>query len=137
MVGARIDDDPTIVVEGLPLEGRVMETVRRLANFAGQIGQDGPLAISVSVLGLEGVQLTMPRWGSRPLRLPSLFLGNVAATSTAAVTPQQFRPLFDALWLGFGFDEGSTSFRDGVWQGDNSREAYEPVTIVGRGWGFR
>jgi hypothetical protein len=137
MVGARIDDDPTIIVEGFALEGRLMETARRFAKIFAQIGQDGPLAISVSLLGLEGVQLTMPRWGSRPLRVPGLFLGNVTAASSAAMTPQQFRPIFDALWLGCGFDEGSTSFQDGVWQGDGSRQAYEPVAIVGRAWDLR
>jgi hypothetical protein len=137
MVGARIDDDPTIMVEGFPLEGRLMEAARRFAKIFAQIGQDGPLAISVNMLGLEDVQLTLTRWVSRPLRMPSLFLGNVTAASSAAVTPQQFRPLFDALWLGCGFDEGSTSFRDGVWQGDGSGRVYEPVMIVGRAWDFR
>jgi hypothetical protein len=111
MVGARIDDDPTIMVEGFPLEARIIETARCFAKIFAQIGQDGPLAISVSLLGLENVQLTMPRWVSRPLRMPSLFLGDITAASSAAVTPQQFRPLFDALWLGCGFDEGSTSIR--------------------------
>jgi hypothetical protein len=137
MVGARIDDDPTIVVEGFQLEGRLMETARRFARIIAQIGQDGPLAISVNLLGLEDVQLTMPRWGSRPLRIQSLSLGNVTAASSAAVTPQQFRSIFDALWLGCGFDEGSISFRDGVWQGDGSRQAYEPAAIAGRAWDFR
>jgi hypothetical protein len=134
MVGARIDDDPTIMVEGFPLEGRLMEIARRLAKIFVQIGQDGPLAISVSLLGLEDVQLVMTRWGSRPLRMPSLFLGSVSASSSAAVTPQLLRRLFDALWLGFGFDEGSISFRDGIWQGDGSARDYEPLTIVGRAW---
>ena len=134
MVGARIDDDTTILVEGRPLEGRMVETATRLATIAAEIGLDGPLLLTASLHGLEDVQISNGRNVSRPLRIPSLFLGTIALPSTAGVTAVALRRLLDAFWLGFGFDEGSPSFQAGVWAGETAERIYEPATIAGRAW---
>jgi|SRR5579863_916720 len=70
MVGARIDDDPTILVEGRPLEGRIAEATRRMAAVATQVGLGGPLLVAASLHGLEDVQISNGRQASRPLRIP-------------------------------------------------------------------
>jgi len=132
MIGARIDDDRTILVDGYPLESRIAEVVLRSTEVLKLIGLDGPLVIAASLMALEDVQLATPRRVSRPLRILSLFLGQVEASSAAGVTPGILRPLFDAFWLSGGFDEGTPSFENGEWQGDAGGPLYEPVTFGGR-----
>ena len=134
MIAARIDDDTTILVEGCPLESRIVEAARRSASILKQVGLDGPLAIAASLQGLEDVQLSAPRKTSRPLRIPSMHLGQVGALSPAAVTPALLRPLLDAFWLGAGFDEGTPSFENAEWKGEAGGALYEPVTVAGRAW---
>ena len=134
MIGARIDDDRTIMVEGFPLEGRMVEISRRFTQVFDQIGLSGPVAINASLLGLEDVQFSTSRWASRPMKIPGLFLGNVGAASSTGVTPQLLRPLMDAFWLGSGFEDGSSSFQNGGWAGDDANVLYEPTTIGGRAW---
>jgi hypothetical protein len=134
MVGARIDDDRTIIVEGRPLEGRIVETAQRLALLADEIGLSGPLVISVSLLGLEDVQITTSQRASRALKIPSLFLGNLAVSGAVGITAKAFRPLFDGLWLGAGFDDGSPSFATESWEGEIAAHHYAPVVVAGRAW---
>jgi hypothetical protein len=134
MVGARIDDDRSILVEGRPLEGRIFETARRLAAVASKIGLDGPLIVSASLHGLEDVQLSTATRASRPLRIPGLFLGNLPVNGASAISGKALRPIFDAMWLGSGFDDGSPSFQTGEWQGESGDRLYEPATIGGRAW---
>jgi hypothetical protein len=134
MVGARIDDDRTILVEGKPLEGRIVEATMRMSAVAAEIGLDGPLLVWASLQGLEDVQMSNGRQASRPLRIPSLYLGTVALPSGEAVSGQALRKLFDALWLGCGFDDGSPSFSGEGWDGDTASKLYAPETIGGRAW---
>ncbi|CAN5500142.1 hypothetical protein BH10PSE12_BH10PSE12_08240 [soil metagenome] len=134
MVGTRIDDDRTILVEGRPLEGRIVETAIRLATIAAEIGLDGPMLLSAGLDGLEDVQMSNGRNASRPLRIESLFLGTIALPSSAAVTANALRKLFDALWLGCGFDEGSPTFQTATWEGEVAERLYAPATIGGRVW---
>lgn len=134
MIGARIADDRTILVDGFPLEGRLVEDARRFARIFASIGLSGPVAINASLLGLEDVQISTSRWISRPMKIPALFLGNIGATSLAGVTPHLLRPMMDSFWLGFGFEEGSSSFQGDGWAGDGGSALYDPATIGGRAW---
>lgn len=134
MIGARIDDDRTILVEGRPLEGRIVEATARMATIAAEIGLDGPFLVAASLHGLEDVQMSNGRQASRPLQLPSLYLGSVALPSAEAVSGIALRRVFDALWLGCGFDDGSPSFRGEGWDGDTAAKLYAPATIGGRAW---
>lgn len=133
MVGARIDDDTTIIVEGRALEGRLVEAAARCARILAEIGLDGALLLSASVHGLEDVQIMGSRRASRPLGLPSVFLGTVAVAHGEALTPARLRPLFDALWLGAGFEDGSPSFDNDEWAGTRMPSHYEPEVIGGSG----
>lgn len=134
MVGARIDDDRTILVEGRPLEGRIAEATTRMAAVAAEIDLGGPLLVAASLQGLEDIQISNGRQASRPLRIPSLYLGTVALPSGEAVSGHALRNLFDALWLGCGFDDGSPSFSGLGWEGDTASKLYAPETIGGRAW---
>jgi hypothetical protein len=134
MVGARIDDDRTILVEGRPLEGRIVESATRLATIAAEIGLDGPMLLTASLHGLEDVQMSNGHQASRPLRNQSLFLGTIALPSADGITATALRKLFDAFWLGCGFDDGSPSFQTGTWEGETAERLYAPATVSGRAW---
>lgn len=134
MVGARIDDDRTILVEGHPLEGRIVDALRRFSAIATEIGLDGPGAIAASLHGLEDVQLCSKSRASRPLQLPGISLGTATVPAISKATPEALRRLFDSLWLGCGFVDGSPSFVDGSWDGDASPRDYAPAVIDGRSW---
>lgn len=134
IVGARIDDDRTIIVEGRPLEGRIVELGKRLASIADELGLGGPMLLNAALHGLEDVQIMTSRQASRPLGIPGLFLGTVALPSMPGFTAEALRVLFDALWLGSGFDGGTPSFQGDGWEGDSAPVVYQPATIGGRAW---
>lgn len=134
MVGARVDDDRTILVEGRPLEGRIVESVRRMAAIAAQIGLGGPMLVAASLHGLKDVQMSNGRNASRLLQVPSLALGTVALPSVEAISGLALRGLFDTMWLGCGFDDGSPSFGGEGWDGEIALRLYAPETIGGRAW---
>ena len=52
-IGARIDDDPQIVVQGLELERLLVEAVDRVATLSARLGLSGPAVLTRSRLGEE------------------------------------------------------------------------------------
>lgn len=133
-VGARIDDDPTILVEAGPLEARVVETAERLAEIAAAIGLDGPLVIRAALHGVEDMQMMGGRKASRRLRVPAIALGMISVPSVSAVTVRALRPLLDALWLGSGFEDGSPSFVENISDADRKKALPAPIVVVFREW---
>ncbi|RUN76488.1 hypothetical protein EJC47_10980 [Sphingomonas sp. TF3] len=89
--------------------------------------------MEASLNGTEGVQLAAPRWLSRPLRLPGLPLGTVVLDA-GRTDPHVLRPLFDAAWLGSGFEDGTPSFAGQAWKGDTTPALYEPLVVRGSIW---
>jgi hypothetical protein len=51
-VGARIDDDPEILIDGRRLEASIVRTLERMAQIAGALGLDGP-ALAIIALALS------------------------------------------------------------------------------------
>lgn len=134
MVGARIDDDRTIIVNGLPLEGRIVELARRLSTVAAELGLDGTMLVSGHFEGLGDVQLFNGRNASRPLGFPNLHLGTVAISSAAGAMGSALRLMLDNLWLGCGFEDGSPSFDTATWEGEGQGRQYAPAAVDGRAW---
>ncbi|WP_374527026.1 hypothetical protein [Novosphingobium sp.] len=130
-VGARIQDDPDIVVDGRRLEGTIVETARRLAALLKELGASGPVSLEASVHDLQDVKIRGARTTSRMLRIPGLELGMVDLPSSDAVQPGALRRMLDALWLASGFEDGSTGFSGETWTGDESGALYEPIYIGG------
>lgn len=54
-IGARINDDPQIVVQGADLERIFVNGVDRVANLAARLGLQGPAALTAALEGIEGV----------------------------------------------------------------------------------
>lgn len=134
LLGEIIDDDPTALIEGRSIEGRIVETVRRFAALLAEVGQHGPASLSVAFHQFEAVQVSTSRWTSRPLGwgVPMVWVTDIP--SLAGFKPLQLKPLFDRIWLAVGFEDGSTSFNDSEWAGDTNRALYEPATIIRRDW---
>lgn len=83
--------------------------------------------------GLEDIQILRARRASRPLSVPGLFLGTVAASTSKSLRRLCFA-LIDALRLGAGFEDGSRSVANDGWAGADTPALYEPVAIGGRAW---
>lgn len=122
-VGERIDDDPSIAVDGRMLEARILDAATRLGSLACDLGLDGPMLLVAGLEGLEDVHLLAART-SRPLRRPSIMLGEIMIGSASALQPSALKDMFDRLWLDAGFDAVSPSFQNGVWQGDVTPQLY-------------
>jgi hypothetical protein len=134
LLGEIVDDDPTAVIEGRAIEGRIVETIRRLAALFAEVGQHGSASLSVAFHQLEDVQVSTSRWTSRPLGWGMPMVWFVDLPSLAGFMPLQLKALFNSIWLAVGFEDGSTSFNDSEWTGDTSRALYEPATIIRRDW---
>lgn len=102
-----------------------------MAAIAVEIGLGGPLLVGPC---FEDVLISNRRKASRPLRLPTLYLGTAALPSSEAASGQTLHKLFDAMWLGFAFDDGSPSFSAEAWEGDTASKLYAPQTIGGGTW---
>ncbi|WP_312809050.1 hypothetical protein [Agrobacterium cavarae] len=133
-IGERIDDDPDIVVDIAPLEGRIVELAERMGDVARAIGLDGPLVIHAALEDTEDVKLFGQHRASRPLRQPNIELGLEVIPSVSAITTENLRPVLDALWLAAGFADGSPLFADGLSETERRRQLATPEA-VGRGVG--
>lgn len=122
-LGERIDDDPSIAIDGRMLEARILDAATRMGDLARDLGLDGPMLLMAGLEGLEDVHLLSART-SRPLKHPSIMLGEIMAGNASALQPIALKDMFDRLWLDAGFDMVSPSFQYGVWQGDVSPQVY-------------
>jgi len=122
-VGERVDDDPSIAVDGRRLEARILDATTRLAGLALDCDLDGPMLLHAGLEGLDDVELLATR-SSRFLKRPALMLGEVVLSNAAAMQPFALNEMFDRLWLDAGFDAVSPSFQNGIWQGDAAPHLY-------------
>ncbi|MBL7508124.1 hypothetical protein INQ20_27845, partial [Escherichia coli] len=63
MIGARIDDDPEILVNGRELEASIAAHLERLAAVLADVGLAGSGLVSIAFRGVEDVELTRARGG--------------------------------------------------------------------------
>lgn len=122
-IGERIDDDPTIAVDGRKLEARILDAAGRLARLARDLGLDGPMLLRGGLEGLDDVDLLAAKT-SRPLKRAIIPLCEVMVSDASALQPIVFKDMFDRLWLDAGFDAVSPSFQNGMWQGDIAPHLY-------------
>jgi len=118
-IGERIDDDPTIVVEGKEIEVMLVNAVDRVAEVASRIGLQGPAVVAAWLEGIEDVQIhrSRPGTGGRRIRRQSASLGITRYENLATPTADQLGGLMEAMWLVGGWDDGSPYFANGHWTG--------------------
>jgi hypothetical protein len=126
-VGARIDDDPQILVDGRRLEALIIRNLERMAQIALALGLDGPGLVAFGLDGVEDVELTRPRAGGRRIRQPELVFGPAMLGDLAEPIAPALHEQLDMLWQSAGWREGSPSFDRGDWAGYADDPAYAPL----------
>jgi hypothetical protein len=116
-IGSRIDDDPHILVDGRDLEGRIVATIERLAACLAEVGLGGPALVAIGFAGVEDVELTRARGGSRPIRRPAFSLPVTELTDPLAQPANLLHEAFNILWQTSGWGDGSPSFGRDRWDG--------------------
>lgn len=124
-IGARIDDDPEILVDGRRLEGLIVRALERMAGIAEGLGLVGPALVSVGLEGVEDVELTRARPGGRRVRQPEVILPTVMLPNLTSPLAQALHEQFDILWQTAGWPDGSPSFGGGAWAGYEDRQNYD------------
>lgn len=109
-IGARIDNDPEIVVDGRALEAAIVEHLERLAGVLSIIGLKGPGLIAIAFRGIEDVVLHRSRPGGRKIRRSELFLPELQVDDFPMPLQPLLREQFDILWQAAGWPDGSPSF---------------------------
>jgi len=123
-IGERIDNDPTIVVNGHQLEARIVDAATRLGRLASTLGFSGRALVSASLHQMDDVEILCGRTSCRLLGPPDHHISTTAIQSIAAADGMTLRPIIDALWLDFGIEDGSPSFSSGSWAGAENQGPY-------------
>lgn len=122
-LGHRIQDDPTIVVNGFTLEKRLVDLADRSLALLDAVGLGGPSAVVIHLYGIEDVELSGAPGAGR-FRLPSLALP-ATFVAEGARAGNALHAAFDALWLAAGAADGSLSYDHAEgWKGYAPGNAY-------------
>ena len=124
-IGARIDDDPQILVDGRKLEAMIISNLERMASIAAELDLAGPALISITLDGVEDVELTRARPGGRRIRRPDIYLPVARVEDLTAPVAELLHEQFDILWQTAGWADGSPSFGEGEWAGYRGERNYE------------
>lgn len=118
-IGARIDDDPTIVVNGADIEHLLVSAIDRAADIATELGLTGPALVGAALEGIEDVQMhrSRPGSGGRRIGRPFAALSSVRLGDLAAPAADHLLPMMESMWLIGGWDDGSPFQQDGRWTG--------------------
>jgi hypothetical protein len=123
-IGRRIDDDPQILVDGRKLEAQIVRNLERMANIAAGLALGGPALVSVSLDGVEDVEITRARPGGRRIQRPEVILPMAKLKDLDAPLASALREQLDVLWQTGGWADGSPSFGDGTWAGYSDHRNY-------------
>ena len=115
--GERIDDDPGILIDGRNLEAAIVHNLERMGAMAAGLGLDGPALASITLEGMENVELTRARPGGRRIRRPAIILPPVEIEDLEAPLAAALHEQFDMMWQASGWIDGSRSFDGGTWAG--------------------
>jgi hypothetical protein len=121
-IGARINDDPQIVVQGLELERLLVDAVDRVATLSARLGLSGPAVLTAALEGIQDVEIHRPRPGpgGRRIKRPAVTLGTVQLENFTAPTADHLVEMMERMWLVGGWDDGSPAFVNGHWIGHAS-----------------
>jgi hypothetical protein len=116
-IGQRIDDDPEILVDGRSLEAKIVRTLERMAIIVLGLNLGGPALVSVTLDGVEDVELTRARPGGKRIRQPEIVLPTATVADLSKPLARSLHEQFDILWQTSGWADGSPSFGSGEWAG--------------------
>lgn len=118
-IGYRVDNDDVIAIDGRMVEREFVAWSERLARALASVGLSGGGLIQLSLDGTEDVVLQRAGPVGGKIRLPSLFLELLNVPDLAAPLAPAMHEAFDILWQSSGWRDGSPSFADGAWTGDD------------------
>ncbi len=124
-IGQRIDDDPQIMVDGRRLEALIVRNLERMAAIANGLDLAGPALVSISLDGVEGVELSAARPGGRRLRQPEVILPMAKLADMNGELAATLQEQLDILWQTAGWVDGSPSFAAGAWAGYSDKRNYD------------
>lgn len=107
-LGQPVEDDEEILVDGVALEHRIVDTIDRGLKLLGEIGLAGPVLVALSLYELDPVRIGGTSRVGR-FRQPSLGIAPVLLPDGTRQSAERMRDAFDDLWLAAGFAEGSPS----------------------------
>lgn len=125
-IGARIDDDPQILVDGRKLEAVIVSNLERMASLAAGLDLTGPALVSITLDGMEDIELTRARPGGRRIRRLDIYLPLAQIDDLTAPLAEALHEQLDILWQTAGWPDGSPSFGEGEWAGYRDHRNYEP-----------
>ncbi|MGH6879181.1 MAG: hypothetical protein ACREHV_17615 [Rhizomicrobium sp.] len=123
-IGHRIDDDPQIMVDGRRLEALIVRNLERMASIANGLDLAGTALASISLDGVEDVELSSARPGGRRLRQPEVILPMVKLEDMTGDLAAALQEQLDILWQTAGWIDGSPSFTAGAWAGYGEKQNY-------------
>jgi hypothetical protein len=125
-IGGRIDDDPQILIDGRRLEAKIVRHLERMGRIAASLELGGAGALSITLDGVEDVELTRATPGGRRIRRPEIVLPVVETLDLTAPFGDVVRESLDVIWQTAGWADGSPSFGDGAWAGYADERTYDP-----------
>ena len=123
-IGRREDDDPEILVSGRRLEACIIRNLERMAAIAVDLDLGGPALISISLDGIQDVELTQARPGGRRMREPEVIFPTVKVDNLSDPIAEALHENLDILWQTFGWKDGSPSFGGRTWAGYTDMNNY-------------
>ncbi|MBY5421049.1 hypothetical protein [Rhizobium leguminosarum] len=124
-IGQRIDDDPQIMVDGRHLEALIVRNLERMAAIANGLELAGPALVSISLDGVDEVELFAARPGGRRVRRPEIILPVVKLVEMNGELAAMIQEQLEILWQTAGWIDGSPSFASGIWAGYSDKQNYE------------
>jgi hypothetical protein len=124
-IGQRIDDDPQIMVDGRRLEAFIVRNLERMAAIANDLDLAGPALVSISLDGVEDVELSAARPGGRRVRKPEVILPVAKLAEMNGELAAELQEQLDILWQTAGWIDGSPSFTSKTWAGYSDKHNYD------------
>jgi hypothetical protein len=125
-IGRRIEDDPQILIDGRRLEAKIVRHLERMGRIVSSLELGGAGVFSISLDGVEDVELTRARPGGRRIRRSDIVLPTFQAVDFAAPLGDTLREALDMIWQSLGWEDGSPSFDNGTWAGYVDEQIYDP-----------
>lgn len=127
-IGARIDDDREILIDGGVLERQIVDWCERLGTVLAPLGLGGPGIVALSLHGMEDVILQRARPGGRKIVAPDIHLATIEVADLAEPIALALHEAFDIMWQASGWRDGSPSYASGQWSGYD-----QPAADAGNG----
>ncbi|MVZ98167.1 hypothetical protein EUU23_10725 [Sphingorhabdus sp. IMCC26285] len=122
-IGARIDDDSDIIIDGGWLERHIVGWYERLCRGLAPLGLAGPGIVGLSLHGTEDVILMRSRPGGRKIVMPEIHLATLEVADLSEPIAPALQEAFDIMWQASGWRDGSPSYGSGTWSGYSAHDA--------------